>query len=237
MRYRVCVSIASGGHRRMVELARRAQEEGADMVELRIDYLDRLDQADVTLREVRSLGIETVATLRSSAEGGRFSGGPEEAADVLRRVGPRSDLIDVDSHALGHEQVRQVVAELGRSRVIASAHLGPNGSDPEKLAELAHALREHGDLVKVVTRPSSLVGAIATLSLYHSLPWSKGNLIAFSVGKEYAFTRPLSLVLGAPFAYAALQGMEVAPGQMTVEETRRAAHSLSELLGAWRYSG
>jgi 3-dehydroquinate dehydratase-1 len=40
----------------------------------------------------------------------------------------------------------------------------------------------------------------------------------------------MSLLLGAPFTYAALKGMAVAPGQMTVEETKSAARSLAELL-------
>ncbi len=230
MRFRVCVSVASGSHRRAVELARRAQEEGADLVELRVDWLRRLDQAEYVVREVRSLGTETVTTLRSSAEGGRFEGGPEEAASVFRRLGPRSDLVDVDSSALNHAQVREVVAELGRSRVIASSHLGTDGFGGTRLASVAEGLREHAELVKVVSRPSSLEGAIATLSLYRTLNWARGHLIAFSVGREYAFTRPMSLLLGAPFTYAALKGMEVAPGQMTVEETRRAAESLAELL-------
>jgi 3-dehydroquinate dehydratase-1 len=69
LRFRVCVSVASKSHRRMVELARRAQQEGADLVELRVDWLRRLDQAEYVVREVRSMGIETVTTLRSSAEG------------------------------------------------------------------------------------------------------------------------------------------------------------------------
>jgi len=230
LRFRVCVSVASKSHRRMVELARRAQQEGADLVELRVDWLRRLDQAEYVVREVRSMGIETVTTLRSSAEGGKFEGGPEEAASVLRRLGPRSDLIDIDSTALSHVQVREVVAELGRSRVIASSHLGPDGFSRENLASVAEGLREYGELVKVVTRPSSLEGALITLSLYRALRWAKGNLIAFSVGREYAFTRPMSLLLGAPFTYAALKGMAVAPGQMTVEETKSAARSLAELL-------
>ncbi len=231
MRFRVCVSVATGSQKKMVELARMAQQEGADLVELRLDWLKRLDQAEYVVREVRSLGIEVVTTLRSSAEGGKFAGGPEEAATILRRLGPRSDLVDVDFTALGHSEVREVVAELGRSRVIASLHLGPDGVEKSRLESAAEGLREHADLVKVVTRPPSLEGALATLSLYRSLRWAKGRLIAFSVGREYAFTRPMSLVLGAPFTYAALKGREVAPGQMTVEETRSSARSLAELMG------
>jgi 3-dehydroquinate dehydratase-1 len=114
--------------------------------------------------------------------------------------------------------------------VIASSHLGPDGFSRENLTSVAEGLREYGELVKVVTRPSSLEGALTTLSLYRALRWAKGNLIAFSVGWEYAFTRPMSLLLGAPFTYAALKGMAVAPGQMTVKETKSAARSLAELL-------
>jgi len=231
LRFRVCVSIASRSHRRMVELAKRAQQEEADLVELRIDWLRRLDQAEYTVKEVRSLGIETITTLRSSAEGGKFRGGPDEAASVLRRLGAKSDLVDVDSAALNHAQVREVIAELGRSRVIASSHLGPDVVERSRLTSVAEGLREYAEYVKVVTRPSSLEGALATLSLYRSLRWARGNLIAFSIGREYAFTRPMSLMLGAPFTYAALKGMEVAPGQMTVEGTRSSARSLAELLG------
>ncbi|MDW8041359.1 MAG: type I 3-dehydroquinate dehydratase [Nitrososphaerota archaeon] len=222
-RYRVCVSLMPDREEDFVSLAERALDEGADALELRLDRVIDTDTAVSVVKGVKVLGARVISTFRSTAEGGRFEGDAGQLVRVLSAVSEHSDLVDVDLTSLSLAEIRTLVRNLGADRVLASAHLPRGDHDVRDLMEIAERLRAYGGIVKVITSPESADGVVSTLELYRALDWSQGRLIAFSSGQRWSLTRPLSLVLGAPFTYAALKGREVAPGQLGIGDTRKFA--------------
>lgn len=228
--FKVCASLMSETAEGFKALTSRALEEGADLIELRLDALAELNLAASVVDGAKDLGATVIATVRSREEGGRYSGGPKPLVEVLRAVSEHADLVDLDRTSLMIREVRSLASELGAERVIASVHLGPGDPSVAELVKLAEVLRSHGDLVKLVTSPVTAAGAASTLALYREVEWSRGGLVSFSVGERWSLTRPLSLVLGAPFTYAALKGKEVAPGQLSVPETKLLAELLNRVV-------
>ncbi|MCS7094874.1 MAG: type I 3-dehydroquinate dehydratase [Thaumarchaeota archaeon] len=228
--YRVCVSLMADSEEEFMVLAERALDEGADAIELRLDRVGDTATAVSIAKRVKSLGTEVVSTFRTKAEGGQFEGSVEQLAKRLSAVSEHSDLVDIDLTSLSLPEVEGIASDLGEDRVLASAHLPHGDQDARDLVDVANRLRAYGYIVKVVTSPESSEGVIATLGLYRLMDWSRGRLIAFSSGQRWSLTRPLSLVLGAPFTYAALRGREVAPGQLSVRDTKRFANFLGSVM-------
>ncbi|MEN3047771.1 MAG: type I 3-dehydroquinate dehydratase [Candidatus Caldarchaeales archaeon] len=228
--FRVCASLMSETVEGFEVLAREALDEGADLIELRLDALTTPDLAASAVRGAKDLGATVIATVRSREEGGRYSAGPKKLVEVLKAVSGHADLVDLDRASLELREVRSLASELGEDRVLASAHLGPGDPGVQELVQVAEALSSYGYLVKLVTSPVTAAGAASTLGLFREVGWSRGRLVAFSVGERWSLTRPLSLVLGAPFTYAALKGREVAPGQLSVRETKLLAEIFSRVM-------
>src|SRR5262245_33501386 len=97
---RLVVSLSAGSSS---ELARRARDGagGADIVELRVDGLDRPDLD--ALRELgRELGKPILLTCRSAREGGSFQGTENERLAIVHRaIDGGFEYVDVEIDAIG----------------------------------------------------------------------------------------------------------------------------------------
>ena len=116
----------------------------ADVVELRLDLLG-LAGSQGDLREwVRSAGRPVLATIRSAAQGGSYTGTPAEAAARLLEAA-RAGAAWLDAEA----EVLPLVAERPSDvRVLASAHDGhPLGVGDASARKLARACGTESDLV------------------------------------------------------------------------------------------
>jgi len=225
---RVCVSLLPRSLGELRLLSGRALELGARIVELRLDGLPRVELGEA-VRLLDSLDARRIATLRPVREGGLYAGPEEERLKTLREAGYRADYVDIESDAV--EASPGLVDELRGVgvKVISSRHFLGSSPGRAELRRLIPRWLSTADLVKVVNSPSKAQEALGLLTLYRE-PGVAGRLIAFSMGERWALTRPLSLLLGAPFMYASLPGSAVAPGQMSFEE---AVEALEVLVEGW----
>src|SRR5439155_21802940 len=79
---KLCATIAAPDIKTLMGEARRALAEGADLVELRLDYLQRGSEEEI-VKETSPISNSCILTVRSRAEGGKFRGGERER---LRRL-------------------------------------------------------------------------------------------------------------------------------------------------------
>jgi len=80
----VCVTIRESSGPPSASLLRRCRSAGADLVEIRLDHLDRLDWGDPDTEAIRSQGLGSILTVRPSWDGGLFRGSEEDRAATMK---------------------------------------------------------------------------------------------------------------------------------------------------------
>src|SRR2546425_12033905 len=109
---KLCATIAAPDIKTLRGETRRALAKGADLVELRLDYLQRGSEEEI-VKEISPISNSCILTVRSRAEGGKFRGGGGERLRRLLAVskaGPR--YIDIELATAGREH--KLAHELGR---------------------------------------------------------------------------------------------------------------------------
>ncbi len=196
----ICVSLCAGNGPDVRAGMEEARKAGADLVEVRADFLhDR--------NEIRGIlegkPLPVLVTLRSAREGGRFEGTDDELFSFLENAASAgADLVDV-------EWRRSRSFSRGNSRVVLSFH-DPAGT-PEDLSDICARMQPlPGDLVKVAVR------ARGTSDLLRLLALPKPAILV-AMGE---FGEPLRILYGrygGAMTFASLrEGEETAPGQLSI---------------------
>lgn len=237
---RICGVIAATDMRSLRYSAEKAR---ANLVELRIDYLEDhigdpglIEGLAEVIELLKSRGKKVIITLREASEGGRYSGAADHKLWILlelARMGP--DYIDVEVEFEYSKQLIPKLMGMGVN-VIASKHYlesVPPESEVNTLAARSidllssahgssHQLRSgigSDSLVKIVYKCTGLDSDLSALELVRRY---RGRLIAFAAGESCLLSRLLAPFLGAPFTYALEPGsLRVAPGQLSVDEVIR----------------
>src|SRR3989442_12451712 len=79
---KLCATIAAPDIKTLMGKTRRALAEGVDLVELRLDYLQRGSEEEIA-KEISPISNSCILTVRSRAEGGKFRGGGRERIQRL----------------------------------------------------------------------------------------------------------------------------------------------------------
>jgi 3-dehydroquinate dehydratase/shikimate dehydrogenase len=193
-----------------IRRARAAVEADADLVELRLDSMDRPDPA-ATLADRRK---PTIVTCRPLREGGMFDGAEEERLRILR-----------DAQALGAEFVdvewdadaRSLIESKSGAGVIVSRHVfdGMPRDVPAMLDRLRATGGEVAKLAVMIERVSDLAGLLDNAG-------GAGSTVLIGMGRTGVATRVLAGRFGSRWTYA---GTSVAPGQLPI----------TQLLGEYRF--
>ena len=183
-----------------IRSARQAAEPEGDLVELRLDSMERPDPAGALAGRRKP----AIVTCRPRREGGMFDGSEEERLRILdaaHRLG--AEFIDVEWDAA----VEPLVRARGGRGVIVSRHdfSGTPANAAEVLAGLRAAGGEIAKLAVATERPSDL------LSLLRAAP-RDGSAIVIGMGGAGMSTRILADRFGSRWTYA---GDAIAPGQVT----------------------
>src|SRR5689334_18600472 len=110
----ICVSIARGRHRHMIAEHRHLVQQGAKLVELRLDYIN----GEVNLRRLLAdRPSPVVITCRRPHDGGKFAGTEEQRQMLLRSaIAEGVDYVDLE------EDVAGLIPRFGKTKRIVSLH-------------------------------------------------------------------------------------------------------------------
>jgi len=186
-------------------------ETAADLVEFRIDGMERIDSQALLAGRRKAV----VVACPSVDEGGRYAGSVEGRLARLRAAAEAgASYVDLDW------RVADRLTDLpGRCRRIVSMHL-PGGmpADLPGAVRFLQSLAGPTDLIKLVPHSDRLEDA---LDLARLVQQGGGRMIAFATGRAAMVSRLLATAAGSPLIYAAPQaGSETAPGQPTLAELR-----------------
>jgi 3-dehydroquinate dehydratase type I len=212
---RICVSIPATTTAATIETMRNLAKP--DIIELRLDYaVERLDLT--TLRE--STNTPLIATARLPVHGGRWGGGEGERQRLLISTARAGfDYIDVEADSVSLAELVGKLHERRASVVVSRHHMDRVPSLEEVLATHGEAKRAGADVVKVVGTATSPADNLPCIEYLAREP---GN-VSFAMGTHGVPSRVLSPLVGGAWTYAsAAEGVEVAPGQMTLTSLREA---------------
>ena len=210
----ICITIGRGRHRMMMAEHKHLAEEGAKLVELRLDYIRR----SVDLRRLLlERHCPVIATCRRPHERGKWMRSESDRLVLLRTaIANGADYVDLESDIAGK------IPRYGETKRIISYH---NFHETPQDLNAIHEMmcRLDPDIIKIATMANNPLDNIRALKLCKS---KKFPTVAFCMGEMGLPSRVLCGKFGAPFTYATFNTERImAPGQLTRDQ----------LLGDYRY--
>jgi len=206
--------------------ATRAQEQGADAIELRIDFLNEEDRNIEKLKEFASqLESPVIITNRKKEEGGSFTGTEEERIALLSSILDAVKVDAVDIEFFSSDEVKTKIVEKAKSLrvpIIFSFH-DFNGmpSRSELVKIIARMYKAGGSIAKIAVTPKTLSDALLLLDLTYKLTREGKPVATIGMGPVGRHLRVIAPLYGSVLTYGFIEGEEeVAPGQFSVKELR-----------------
>jgi 3-dehydroquinate dehydratase/shikimate dehydrogenase len=202
----ICVSIGRGRHRHMIAEHRHLAEQGAKLVELRLDYIN----GAVNLRRlIAGRPCAVVISCRRPCDGGKWSGSEEQRQLLLRTaIAEGVEFIDLE------DDIAASVPRFGKTKRIVSFH--DFRKTPDNLAEIHQRLSQcNPDIVKISTMANHPSDNVRILNMVRT---AKVPTIGLGMGDIGVPTRILGRKFGAPHTYATFHhDRALAPGQLSFE--------------------
>ncbi len=221
----LCVTIGRSRHKFMIAEYQHLSSIGAELVEMRLDYIGRA----IDLRRLfANRAAPIIATCRRREDGGRWMKTEQERQVILRSaIASGVDYVDLE------EDVAGSIPRYGKTKRIVSLH---NFEEtPENLEEIhARLANLDADIVKIATMANSFADSIRMLELLKTV---KIPTIALCMGDLGTVTRILGLRFGSPFTYTTLNTeRKIAPGQITFDMMKK-VYRASEINAETRIFG
>ncbi len=209
----ICVSIGRGRHRHVIAEFRHLVDQGARLVELRLDYIN----GEVNLKRlVTDRPCPVVISCRRTVDGGKYAGSEEQRRLLLRAaIAEGVEYVDLE------DDVAASIPRFGRTKRIISLH--DFRKTPDDLDEIHRRLCSlDPDVVKISTMANHPHDNLRMLELTRR---SKTPMIGICMGDIGIPTRILAGKFGSPFTYATFHHERVfAPGQLSFQQMTETYH-------------
>lgn len=203
----ICVSLGRSRHARMIAEHKHLVEQGAELVELRLDYIGRAVNLG---RLMNDRPGPIVLTVRRREDGGRWTKSEQDRLMLLRSaIVAGAEYVDIEV------DVASQIPRYGSTKRIISYH--DFSGTPDNLEEIHAAMAEEdADIVKIATMANSFADNIRMFNLIKN---AKVPTIGLCMGEIGMVTRILANRFGAPFTYATFSSdKKMAPGQLNWKE-------------------
>ena len=212
--------------------AARAAEEGADVLELRVDLLKQEDQSLERITGfLDTLSLPIIITNRNRAEGGAFSGTEQERLALLGSILDAGTVhaVDVEFFSSATER-RQLIAKAHERHVpvICSFHDFAGMRSRDELLQIVTCMHERGgSIAKIALTPESLDDTLMLLAFTHELTRKGKRIALIGMGTFGRHLRVIAPLYGSLLTYGYLEGGQaIAPGQLSVRQLRRMLETL-----------
>lgn len=209
----ICVSIGRTRHKMMMMEIQLAAQAGAELIELRLDFLSR--SIDLH-RLLDNKPCPMLATIRRREDGGRWTKSEDERQMLLRQaIVGGFDWVDLETDIA--DQVRR----FGNVKRIVSYH---NAKEmPKNLDEIYQKMiQQDADVLKIAVRAEKPQD---NWRIFRLMKHAKKPTIATCMGDYGTPSRILAGKFGAPFTYAAFNKERgIAPGLLSLDEMKDTYH-------------
>jgi 3-dehydroquinate dehydratase / shikimate dehydrogenase len=190
-----------------------AAKRGAQMIELRLDFLSK---APDLKRMLATKPCAMVATVRRPTDGGRWPGDEEERLMLLRQaIVGGFDWVDIETDIADKVKRFKDV-----KRIVSYHNLRETPPDLEEIHE--RMCKQDADVIKLAVTAQSVFDNLRVLHLVRN---AKKPTVAFCMGDLGGPSRILGAKFGAPFTYAAFNKERgIAPGILSYEDLKNVYH-------------
>ena len=205
----LCVTIARTRHKHTIAEHLQVAEQGAKLVELRLDYIGR--SIDLS-RLLKNRPTPVVLTCRRKEDGGRWDRTEDERLMLLRSaIAMGVEYVDLE------EDIATKIPRYGKTKRIVSIH-NFEGT-PVDLQTIHSGLAKlDADIVKIAVQANSFGDTIRMLELMKS---ATVPTIGISMGDYGTPSRILATRYGAPFTFCVFSAdRKVAPGQLSFDQMK-----------------
>jgi 3-dehydroquinate dehydratase type I len=221
---RICVSVLPETVAEALELVERAENQRADLIEVRIDSLKKHSG----LADIAGCGrVPMIATNRSTKCHGKFRGSETERKRILLNAAENGfEYIDIELSTSELEGIVSDVHGMGVKSIVSFHGFNQTPSLPQMEETLKKEIASGADVCKVVTTARSVEDNLTVLN-FVSKACKSAKTVCFSMGELGKISRLLSPLFGGFFTFASLErGRETASGQLTIQEMRTAYAAL-----------
>ena len=207
---KICVSVGRTRHRAMRQVHEALGAAGAELVELRVDWLKSAVNFDYLLKDRPT---PVVVTCRRLKEFGKFRGTEEERMALLRQaIVAGAEYVDLEDDIAGR------IPRYGDCKRIVSYH--DLDKTPEDLGSVHGRLAKlDPDIIKLATMANTPSDAVRMLQLVEK---ATVPTVGFCMGDAGLFSRILCGRYGSPLTYATFsEERQLAPGQLTFVDMRK----------------
>ena len=205
----ICVSIGRGRHRHVIAEHKHLVEQGAPLVELRLDYIN----GQINLKRLLTdRPGPVIVTIRRPQDGGKYSGTEQERQVLLRTaIADGVDYVDLE------EDVAAAIPRYGKTKRIVSLH--DFRKTPDDLEAIhARLSKLDPDIIKISTLANQPRDNVRMLRLVKQ---SKIPTVGICMGDIGTPSRLLTGKCGSPFSYATFHHERtLAPGQLSYQQMK-----------------
>lgn len=209
----LAVGIGRGRHKMMIAEHKHLAEQGAELVELRVDYIMR---AVNLKRLIADRPCPVIITCRREQDGGKWEKSEQERIMLLRSaIVEGVDYVDLE------EDIAGSIPRFGKTKRIVSYH--NFHETPKDIREIHERMKSlDPDIIKLATMAHNPRDNVRMLELISE---SEVPTVAFCMGDIGTPSRILGARFGAPFTYATFhQDRTLAPGQLSFQQMRDTYH-------------
>ncbi|KAJ0707318.1 putative 3-dehydroquinate dehydratase, Shikimate dehydrogenase (NADP(+)) [Helianthus annuus] len=216
----VCVPLMSHSVEQLVGDMFQAKNEGADLVEIRLDFLKEFDPVKDLRTIVGCRPLPIVVVYRPKWDGGFYDGDEKsrlEALMLAKELG--AEYIDLELQVASDIMEEHKLGQQSSSKIIVSCFVDRITSLKEDLSHLVTRMQSTGaHIIKLVATAAD----ITELSkIFHLLSHCQIPLIAYSTGERGLISHLLGPKFGGVIVYGSLEGKQVA-GLPTLASLREA---------------
>jgi 3-dehydroquinate dehydratase I len=221
---KICVSILPKNIAEALNLISKAENEGADFIEVRMDALEETrNLADLP----KSTKVPLIATNKLQSEKGFFAGSEAERQQTLINAAKAGfTYVDVDYFS---DKRAETLAKLKQlcAKTVVSYHKYDGILTVSALENiLDEEINSEADICKIVLTAKQIEDNLPILS-FVSFASTKAKLVCFCMGEQGKTSRLLSPAFGAYFTFAALNTIsQTAAGQMSIKDMKAAYNLL-----------
>ena len=207
---RICVPVCEKNIEALERAAIRASEQ-ADITELRLDCLSRLEDLQQLLSRISG---PVILTFRPHEQGGHRVL-DQQARQLFWKTAPHTEWWDIES---------DLTPETDWSHIIVSHH--DFAGLPQDLLQIYERLAATpAAVIKIAVQANDILDCIPVFQLLERAQTEGREVIAIAMGNAGLATRILGPSRGAFLTYGALEEQAAtAPGQITAQELRSVYH-------------
>jgi 3-dehydroquinate dehydratase type I len=204
-------------------MLRRAKSAGADLIEVRLDYINvgASNTIDELEKLVKQDSVPLVATNRQYEQGGEHPQEEEQRVKTLTRAAAVGfQYVDIELTTSKLKSTVQKVKDYGAKAIVSFHDFEgtPADTDMEKIVK--SQIQAGAEVCKLVTTANDVADNVRCLVLARKMS-EITKIVCFAMGRKGALSRAFSPIFGGYFTYASLEsGLETASGQISIADLK-----------------